>query len=328
MTQTAIAPVATSAHRTQHALGLAAAFAIGMLVALQSRVNGQLGHDLGDGIAAAVISFATGGVLLFVATLLLPRVRAGLRRVWTAIRDGHGLRWYQCVGGLAGATVVASQGLTVTTLGVAVFTVAQVGGQASSGLLVDRYGIGPSGVQRITTIRLVGAGTALVAVVLAVSDRLTHASGLALAALPAVAGAMTAMQQGLNGRVARTASQDPYGAVAAAVVNFLVGTLALVVVFAIDLALKGWPRALPSEPWLYIGGACGVAFITLAAAIVRVVGVFVLGLGTIAGQLVGSLVLDLTVPASDREVSVAVIAGTALALVAVVVAATPGLRRR
>ncbi|HEY3006390.1 MAG TPA: hypothetical protein VGJ44_28855, partial [Kribbellaceae bacterium] len=52
-----------------------------------------------------------------------------------------------------------------------------------------------------------------------------------------------------------------------------------------------------------------------------------LGLGTIAGQLVASVALDLTVPAADHPVTATVMAGTVLALAAVVVAALPGLRR-
>ena len=326
-TDTTEAPAKRS-HRAQVGWGLALAFSIGVLVALQARLNGELGAELGDGVAAALISFGTGGLLLLVAVVLVPRVRHGLGRVWRTIRGrAEGLRWYQCIGGLAGAFLVASQSLTVATLGVAVFTVAVVAGQAASALLVDRRGLGPAGPQPITTLRLTGAATALVAVVLAVSDRLSHPSGLVLALLPAIGGCATAVQQALNGRVARTASPDAYGAVSAAVINFLVGNTALLIVFAFDLAIRGLPNQLPSNPWLYVGGACGVAFITLAAAVVRIVGVFVLGLGTIAGQLVGSLLLDLTLPAADRPVTATVFAGTALALTAVVVTAVPGLRR-
>jgi transporter family-2 protein len=61
--------------------------------------------------------------------------------------------------------------------------------------------------------------------------------------------------------------------------------------------------------------------------VVRVVGVFVLGLGTIAGQLIASLVIDVFAPAADSPVTFAVVAGTLLALVAVPVAAIPNLRR-
>jgi transporter family-2 protein len=61
--------------------------------------------------------------------------------------------------------------------------------------------------------------------------------------------------------------------------------------------------------------------------VVRVVGVFVLGLGTIAGQLIASLLIDLFIPASNNAVTGQVVGGTLLALVAVVIAALPNLRR-
>ena len=327
MTTTATRPALST--RQHHLIGLGAAFGIGTLVPIQSRINGELGNVLGDGVPAALISFGTGLLILLIVTALIPAVRRSLGAVWQAIRGPMhgGLRWWQCVGGLGGAYLVATQSITVSVIGVAVFTVAVVAGQAVSSLVVDRLGFGPAGPQPFTTLRVVGALIALVAVVLAVSDQLDHPDGLLLAVLPALGGVAIAVQQAINGRVARTASPDAYGAVASGVLNFLVGFAALLVVFLADLALRGVPHHLPSEPWLYLGGACGVIFISAAAAVVRVVGVFVLGLGTIAGQLIASLFIDLFVPAADKAVTFPVVAGTALALAAVVIAAVPNLRR-
>lgn len=302
-----------------------------MLVAVQSRINGELGGILGDGIPAALISFGSGLLVLLVAAAVLPRVRRALGNIWRTIRRpmrGYGgLRWWQCLGGVAGAFLVATQSITVSVIGVAVFLVAGVAGQAISSLVVDRLGFGPAGPQPLTTLRIVGALIALVAVGLAVSEQVSHPDGLLLAVLPALAGVGTAVQQAINGRVARTASSDAYGAVAAGVVNFLVGFVALLLVFLVDLVLRGAPRHLPSEPWLYLGGLCGVVFISAAAAVVRVVGVFVLGLGTIAGQLIASLFIDIFVPVADKPVTAPVVIGTLLALAAVAVAAVPNLRR-
>jgi transporter family-2 protein len=330
VTTTATRPAGST--RQHHLVGLASAFGIGMLVAIQSRINGELGGLLGDGIPAALISFGTGLLVLLVITALVPGVRRGLGNVWRTIRRpmrGYGgLRWWQCLGGVAGAFLVATQSITVSVIGVAVFLVAGVAGQAISSLVVDRLGFGPAGPQPLTTQRIVGAAIALVAVGLAVSEQVSHPDGLLLAILPALAGVGTAVQQAINGRVARTASTNAYGAVAAGVVNFLVGFAALLLVFLVDLAFGGTPKHLPSEPWLYFGGLCGVIFISAAAAVVRVVGVFVLGLGTIAGQLIASLLIDIFIPVADKPITTPVVAGTLLALVAVVVAAVPNLRHR
>ncbi|GAA1593651.1 DMT family transporter [Kribbella hippodromi] len=326
MTTTATRPAVST--RRHHVVGLVSAFGIGMLVAVQSRLNGELGGVLGDGVPAALVSFGSGLLILLIVSALVPRVRHALTSVWTTIRNpAGGLRWYQCLGGIAGAYLVVTQSFTVSIIGVAVFTVAIVAGQGFASLIVDRAGLGPAGPQPVTPLRVVGALGALAAVVLAVSDQLSH-TGLLLAILPAIGGLGTAVQQAINGRVARTASPDGYGAIAAGVVNFLVGFGALLLAFVVDLIVRGAPHHLPSEPWLYLGGACGVIYISAAAAVVRVVGVFILGLATIAGQLIASLAVDLWLPAADKAVTLPVVTGTFLALVAVIVAAVPNLVKR
>nr|BFE67856.1 hypothetical protein GCM10020092_011570 [Actinoplanes digitatis] len=110
---------------------------------MQSRINGELSIRLGDPIGAAVVSFGSGLLVLAVLVPLLPAGRADLRRLRDGLRVRQ-IRPWQCVGGMCGAFLVATQGLTVPTLGVAVFVVALVAGQSSSSLLVDRAGAGPA----------------------------------------------------------------------------------------------------------------------------------------------------------------------------------------
>ncbi|MGH3716358.1 MAG: DMT family transporter, partial [Micromonosporaceae bacterium] len=57
---------------------------------------------------------------------------------------------------------------------------------------------------------------------------------------------------------------------------------------------------------------------------VRWTGVLLFGLATIAGQLVGAVVLDLVVPAEGAPLQQATLIGAALTLVAVGIAALPG----
>ena len=109
--------------------------------------------------------------------------------------------------------------------------------------------------------------------------------------------------------------------------NFTVGTVLLLVVAGIVVAARGLPGPLPAEPLLYVGGPLGILFIAAAAAIVPLTGVLLLGLGTVAGQLVGALLLDLFIPADGDHLTAATVAGTALTLVAVAVAALPARRR-
>ncbi|SCE73867.1 transporter family-2 protein [Micromonospora mirobrigensis] len=297
--------------------GVTLASVSGVAVAVQSRINGELGVRLADGFAAAVVSFGLGLLVLLVLVPATPGGRRGLAALRAALAD-RSLRPWQCLGGVCGAFLVATQGLTIGTLGVAVFTVAVVAGQSGSSLAVDRAGIGPSGPQPVTASRLAGAVLTVLAVLLAVGNRLGDPGTLALAALPLLAGVGIAWQQAVNGRVRAAAGS----ALTATLVNFVVGTVALLVTFAVDVAVRGLPTgALPSEPWLYLGGPIGIVFIALAAAIVRFTGVLLLGLATIAGQIVGAVLLDLVLPTAASHPGPATLAGAALTMVAVLIAA-------
>lgn len=297
-------------------LALLIAAACGSLVAVQSRINGELGRRLDDGYTAAAISFGSGLVILLIVLCFWRPGRTGLVRVASALREKQagGLRLWMLFGGVAGALLVAAQGLTAAVLGVALFTVAVVAGQTISGLVLDRIGLGPGGRHPLTASRLVGSALALIAVLWAVSAQIGGDIPLWMLVLPFVAGLGTGWQQAVNGRV-RAVAQS---AQTATLINFIVGSAALFSIVLVRNSVVGWPSALPSEWWLYIGGAIGCVFIAIQAALVRVTGVLLLALATVSGQLVAALAIDLLTP--GQHVGFSTIAGTALALVAVVVA--------
>lgn len=297
-------------------LALVIAAVCGSLVAVQSRINGELGRRLDDGYTAAAISFGSGLVILLIVLCFWKPGRVGLVRVAGELREKKpdGLRLWMLFGGVAGALLVAAQGLTAAVLGVALFTVAVVAGQTISGLVLDRIGLGPGGRHPLTASRLVGSGLALIAVLWAVSAQIGGNIPVWMLVLPFVAGLGTGWQQAVNGRV-RAVAQS---AQSATLINFVVGSAALFAIVLVRNAIVGWPSELPSEWWLYTGGAIGCVFIAIQAALVRVTGVLLLALATVSGQLVAALAIDLLIP--GQSVAFSTIAGTALALVAVVVA--------
>jgi transporter family-2 protein len=73
--------------------------------------------------------------------------------------------------------------------------------------------------------------------------------------------------------------------------------------------------------WAYLGGLLGIVYIAIAAWVVPIVGVLLFVLLSIAGQLAGALVLDAVAPTSGTAVAWNLIAGVALAFVAVAVTA-------
>lgn len=303
--------------RTPVPVWLAIVFALicGAGVAVQSRINGELGQQLGDGFVAATISFGSGLLILFVALAIAPSGRRGLGRVASALR-ARSLPWWYVLGGSAGAFLVLSQGLTAAVLGVALFTVAIVAGQTVSGLVLDRIGLGPGGRRALTPSRVTGAVLALIAVTWAVSAQLTHSVPLWMLVLPLLAGLGMGWQQAVNGQVRVVASS----ALSATFINFVVGTTVLVIATVVHSSIVGWPSSLPTEWWLYLGGAIGCVFIAGSSLLVRITGVLILGLATVAGQLLTALALDLVLPSSAHPIAWTTVAGTLLALVAVAVA--------
>lgn len=310
-------------------LAIPAMIGIGVLIAAQSEINGRLATALGGGTpggaAAALISFGSGLLILGTAVALLPGPRRGARRILSAARGGR-LRPWQLLGGVGGATLVASQGIAVGSIGVALFTVAVVAGQTSSGLLVDRAGLGPGGPQAVSKGRIVGAVLTLGAVLLGVLGRQGGSQPLslgvlALCLLPLLAGLGTSWQQAVNGRVSAVG-----GPIAAAFNNFVVGVAALATFLLVSLLVTPVElRGFPGPWWLYLGGPIGVLFISLSARLVAVHGVLVLGLCTVAGQVVGSLLIDAFGP--ESHLGVLTVTGAVLTLVGVGIGALASARR-
>ena len=103
-------------------LALSGAALIGVLTAVQARINGQLGLRLDDGFVAAAISFSSGLVILIVVSLVAPTGRRGFARLAAGTRE-RTIPWWMLIGGAAGAFTVATQGLVVAIIGVSLFTV-------------------------------------------------------------------------------------------------------------------------------------------------------------------------------------------------------------
>lgn len=304
-------------------VAVAGAVLIGALTALQARINGTLGAEIGDGIVAAAISFSSGLLILVALSALVPEGRRGFGRLVSGIRSRSIPPW-MLLGGLAGAFTVASQGLTVATIGVALFTVGFVAGQTTGGLVLDRVGYGPAGVVPVTARRLVGAVLAIAGVIVCLSGDALGGVPLWMLVVPAIAGAGVAWQQGTNGRL-RVRVESP---LTATLVNFVGGTAVLVVAAVVHVGVVGAPRVLPTEPWLYVGGAVGVVYIFLSAVVVRRTGVLLLGLGSVVGLLSTSVLLDALWPAPAAPSTPVALLASAVAIVGVIVAAVPWRRRR
>jgi transporter family-2 protein len=312
-------PIPAAVTPARLAVALVVAFGTGTLVAVQSRINGELGQRLGDGFLAAFISFGSGLVILALASLVWRPGRQGIGRVVVALRE-RSIPWWLVLGGVGGAVFVLGQGLTVGALGVALFTIAVVCGQTVSSLLIDHRGLARMPSTPATPRRVLGAALAVVAVAIAVSDRLRPDAPYLALIIPLVAGLLVGWQQAVNGQVRQVAGS----AFTATFGNFLVGTVVLGVALLVHVAVAGWTVEPVGDWWLYLGGLVGCLFIAAQAVIVRMTGVLLMGLALLAGQLVASVGLDLLLPVPGAGLHLVTVVGSALVLVAVVIAAVPG----
>ncbi|GAB3187362.1 DMT family transporter [Nesterenkonia suensis] len=302
------------------------AVAAGAAIPSQGRVNSELAAEVDDPFLAALISFSTGLLLMLAIAGLTPRGRRTMRQVRPALVRGE-VRWWYLLAGCIGGYFVLAQSLTIGVVGVAVFTVAVVTGQTLGGLLWDRIGLGPAGRKRLNTVRVLGAMLTVLAVLWTVSPQLGGQADtwawLLLVIVPLTAGFTNSAQQALNGR-----QSAAYGSpIPATLINFMAGTAVLLLAYLVKVMVSGVGEALPTVPWYYVGGPLGCVFIGLGAVLVTRVGVLLAAMGMIAGQLIGSLLLDLIVPAPGAVVTTATVLGTLLTLAAVVIASLPDIRR-
>lgn len=293
-------------------------------MALQGRANGSLAGVMGDGIFSATVSFLIGLLVLVIVCPFSPHARRGVRRGASLIASGAFPRW-MTLGGIAGASVVVAQSITVPLIGVATFTMAFLSGQLSGALVVDRTRLPPGGPVPLSTRRIVGVVIVLASVIGASVGAREGDIVWWAPILPFAAGALTAWQQAFNGRFRmRTES-----ALTASLLNFLVGSVALVIASAIVLGLGtpvlGLPE-LPRQSWMLLGGVLGVAFIGITTVTVSRLGVLVVSVTSLLGNLIGSLVVDLALPLAPAPVTWLTLASMVGVLIGVLITTLPGRR--
>lgn len=305
----------TEPRRIPAPLALGGAAAIGVMTAIQARINGVLGVRVDDGVVAGLISFAVGLLALIVVIACIPSGRRGAARLWNGVTRRE-IPFWMLLGGTCGALTVSTQGLTAGVLGVSLFTVGVVAGQTLHGLVLDRIGFGPAGVVAVTPGRVAGGALALAAVAISLSGDVLATAPLWMLLLPFAAGVGIAWQAATNGRLAQRVRSP----LAATLMSFIAGTVVLLLAAGVSVAVRGLPAAPPSEPWLYLGGLLGAAYILLGALIVSHTGVLLMGLGSVLGQLVTSVVIDLVWPADAGPALWQIIAMVVVAVASVVVA--------
>ncbi|QLL14166.1 DMT family transporter [Pseudomonas chlororaphis] len=136
-----------------------------------------------------------------------------------------------------------------------------------------------------------------------------------LLCLPVVAGAFLPLQAGINGQLAKQVSS----VLAAALISFFVGTVALLVLAMAQREVPGLSALKSLTWWHWCGGLLGAFFIVTAAFAGPRIGALLFMALVLAGQLGMALALDHFGWAGFREapISLGKIAGLVLILAGV-----------
>ncbi|HEY3292815.1 MAG TPA: DMT family transporter [Candidatus Nanopelagicaceae bacterium] len=286
------------------------ALIVGALSSIQGRANGQLGVDIHSALGAAIISNIIGWAILWAILLCRKADRAGFNELIRAVKAGE-LGWWILLAGIGGTLFVSMQSIAVPEIGVAIFTICIVGGQAMSSLLVDKIGFSSNGKQHITGWRVFSASMTLIAVTIAVYPEFGKSNFKLITVLLCIlAGVVGSFQFAMNSQINHVTDRP----IVTTWLNFFVGTVFIAVALAVDFAKGGSIGTLPHNPWVYIGGPCGVIFIAVAANVIKSMGVLNFVLYSVTGQLVGALLLDWLIPAHKGALNGYLITGTAITL--------------
>ncbi len=288
----------------------------GAMIALQARANGELSHRLNNGLQAALVSFGSGLLIIFVITLFNSTIKEGIKNLRTAVANKEIARWKLLAGALGGS-FVAIQTQIVPLIGVAIYSVASIAGQTAMSLVVDRIGLTGGGKKLISPRRVLAAFLTVLAVLVSVWDRI-DANNLSMFAVTAggIAGAIVGIQRALNGQINEYSHQS----FTTSLLNFITGTSFLLILIVAGLILgRNELSPLPSGPWwIYTGGVIGVIYIAFTSTIVQHLGVLTFTLFSVGGQLVGSLIIDLVSPTDGVSVSAYLVTGIVMTYAGVI----------
>ncbi len=279
----------------------------GILIAVQSRANGELAFRLQNSLEAACISFGSGLVVLLVITFFHNGIKSGLKNLSKAVGSGAIPRW-SLIGGALGGVVIAIQTHVVPLIGVAIYSVSVISGQTAISLLVDRLGLTGGGKRHISARRIKAAVLTVVAVLVSVWDRL-DAKNLSIMAiaLGIMSGGIIGVQRAFNGQANEHSGQS----FATTLLNFITGTTLLLLLFTDALIThQSHLVGLTLDPWwMYLGGIAGVVYIAFASTVVQHLGVLTFTLFSVGGQLIGSLLFDIFLPTEGVHVGAYLITG-------------------
>lgn len=268
------------------ALSILLAITGGVLMSIQSPTNAELSKYVGN-CQAACMSFGGGLLILLIASII---DGGGSIEMLT-----HAQPWMLC-GGFYGATLVLVVTFAAPALGIALTLTLMMLGQLVMGTIVDWLGLFHTAVITITPLRIAGCLITTVGIILVYvgkkqqggSKSSQKSAAVLLSIISFGAGCLGSIQTPSNAALA-----DLVGTIESSCMNFVVGTAALLIVtLIINKGKLNKITGVGVKPWMLLGGLYGSCAVFFNIVIVPYIGVVLITVGTMLGQLVGALVID------------------------------------
>lgn len=275
---------------------------VGMLLPVQTGVNGQLRSKLGSPFLASLASFSVA--LLFLIAIFM--VSGQEFAVPVALLMGEPL-WIW-IGGVCGGVVLTGNILLISRLDSIQTALLPILGQVLMGLAIDTFGLLGATPISLAPLRLIGAslavlGVAIVAMVKAPQESELQTKGTAKRRASGftawiwrvfgiATGAITAVQAAVNGHLGIVVGSP----LAASVVSFVVGTVFLgAICFFVLLRGKSCGEKgerTKSRWWMWTGGFMGALYLLMSVTLASSIGVGATLVVLLAGTTAGGLLID------------------------------------
>eukprot|EP00924_Labyrinthula_sp_SR-Ha-C_P006611 augustus_masked-scaffold_38-processed-gene-2.16-mRNA-1 protein AED:1.00 eAED:1.00 QI:0/-1/0/0/-1/1/1/0/364 len=320
---------------------LVGAFIVGMLLPIQATINSQLLGPLNNAMAPGLVSFTTGFLFLSIFFLLRPRNAENegyivLDHPLNVINRANAAelksvpKYLFIVPGFLAAGYGALAPFLGDAIGFSIVFVALVAGQLVSALISDAIGFQGLPVIKATKYRFFTVGLVIIGAFLTVVEgfsksfdqfNISTESVILYCLLALTSGFGVAFQPAMNTKFTRILKTYPhriswYNGLSAAVctIPFILISEAISGDQVDFIGLQGLPF------WKFLGGPIGAMVVYATIILAPIIGMSAMVTVGIAGQLIGSLIVDSfgLFGASAVDVSQVKVLGIVIVYVAVV----------
>ncbi|KRL38210.1 DMT family transporter [Liquorilactobacillus uvarum] len=272
---------------------------VGIILPMQTAVNSRLRTVVNSAFISSMISFTIGTLFLVISTF----ATTGSLFVSKTLLVNQ--PWWIWIGGFLGVIYLTGNIILFPHLGSVQTVIMPVLGQIIMSMLIDNYGWFFSPASPLTVIRICGALLVFAGVFSAVAlpgllqtSKLKSVSAKAQPTTSSwlwrivgvLTGALSAVQTAINGHL----SVVVHSAVKAALISFLVGTVALwlIVLLKERKVLFNNFHIKATVWWNWIGGIMGALFVCTNAYLVPIIGTGMVVVILLIGTIIGSLLVD------------------------------------